>query len=43
MGNFLSKVVKHDEVKRGASHLLVGVLIGVVSTLLFGASTNNNP
>jgi hypothetical protein len=32
--SFLKKVVNHAEVKRGASHLLVGVAIGIVSALL---------
>lgn len=32
---FLKKALTHNEVKRGASHLIVGILIGVVSTLVF--------
>ncbi len=32
---FIKKVITHDEVKRGASHLIVGILVGVVSTLIF--------
>ena len=32
--DFLKNVVSHAEVKRGASHLLVGVAIGLVSTLI---------
>ena len=34
MPEFLKKVVGHAEVKRGVSHLLVGVAIGLVATLL---------
>ncbi len=33
--NFLKNVIKHPEVKRGASHVLVGLAIAVVSTLVF--------
>jgi len=33
--DFLKKVIRHNEVKRGASHLLVGLAIGLVSTALF--------
>ena len=32
--NFLKQVFSHAETKRGAAHLLVGVAIGIVSTLL---------
>jgi hypothetical protein len=32
--DFLKKALAHPEVKRGASHLLVGLGIAVVSTLL---------
>lgn len=33
--DFIKKVVSHTEVKRGASHLLVGLAISLVSTALF--------
>jgi hypothetical protein len=32
--SFLGKVLRHPELKRGASHLAVGALIGIVATLL---------
>ncbi len=32
---FFKKVISHVEVKRGASHLIVGILIGLVSTAVF--------
>ena len=32
---FIMKALSHSEVKRGASHLLVGLAIGVVSAALF--------
>ena len=32
--DFLKKALSHPEVKRGASHLLVGIGIAVVSSLL---------
>ena len=34
--NFMKAVLNHAEVKRGASHLLVGLAIGLVSIALFG-------
>ena len=34
MSEFLKKVVGHAEVKRGFSHLLVGVAIGLVASLI---------
>ena len=37
MSNFLKKVISHHEVKTGAAHLLVGLLIGVVATAIFKA------
>ena len=32
--SFFKQVFSHAETKRGAAHLLVGVAIGIVSTLL---------
>ena len=32
--DFLKKLMSHAETKRGAAHLLVGLAIGIVSTLL---------
>ena len=32
--SFFKQVFNHAETKRGAAHLLVGVAIGLVSTLL---------
>jgi len=32
--SFFKKLLSHAEVKRGAAHAAVGVIIGVVSTLL---------
>ena len=32
--SFLKNVLAHAEVKRGAAHAAVGVIIGIVSTLL---------
>lgn len=32
---FIKQVIKHDEVKRGASHLLVGIAIAIVARTLF--------
>ena len=36
-GGFFTRVIEHPEVRRGGSHLLVGMLIGVVSTLIDSA------
>ena len=38
--SFLKKAIGHAEVKRGVSHLLVGVLIGLVSAAVFGDSSD---
>jgi hypothetical protein len=32
--SFVQRVLRHPELKRGASHLAVGALIGIVATLL---------
>lgn len=32
---FIKQAIAHPEVKRGASHLIVGILIGIVSTAIF--------
>jgi len=32
--SFIKRMLSHAEVKRGGAHLLVGVAIGLVSTLL---------
>ena len=32
---FFKQALNHPEVRRGASHLIVGVLIGLVSTAVF--------
>lgn len=37
--NFLKQLIHHAEVKRGGAHLLVGLVIGLVSTLLIGDSS----
>ena len=37
MNSFFGKIFEHVEVKRGASHLLVGLVIGAVSALIDGA------
>ena len=34
MSEFFRKLVTHSEVRRGVSHLLVGVAIGVVASLI---------
>jgi hypothetical protein len=32
--SFLKRLIQNPEVKRGGAHLLVGVVIGLVTTLL---------
>ena len=39
--DFLKKTLRHPEVKRGASHLLVGLAIGGVSTAIFNDDPTN--
>ena len=36
--DFLKRLIGHAEVKRGGAHLLVGIVIGLVATLLTGRS-----
>ena len=39
--SFFQALLTHSEVKRGVSHLLVGLAIGLVSTALFNDNSND--